>query len=174
MNTVHWGAKQMLIFAAVNALLIVIVAVFWLVPMIRDIGHLRSHVGLQESQYAARARHYIAYEDNLRELETLRAKPQFMTYNESAAALQAMDQLTERHSLHRLNFTANRSMGFYANRFGQVDEWRISTAGEVADVPGFLYALENTPAHILSMGIVWVEYPRAIINVDMSLISVEE
>jgi len=174
MSTAHWGTKQILLFVAANCLLIIIVAAFWLLPMMRDINYLRNHIRLQENQRAAKARHYAAYVDNLRELETINAKRWPMTYDERALALRDIDQVTENNSLHRPSFTANRSMSFYAYRFGQVDELRISTSSEVADVTRFLYALENTPAHILSMGIVWTEYPRAIINVDISLTSAGE
>jgi len=172
MNTTHWGTKQIFLFVAANCLLIVVVAAFWLLPMARDVRHLRNHVRLQENQHATRARHYAAYQDNLRELETLHAKPRLMTYNERALALQEVNQVAATNSLRRLNFTANRTTGFYAHRIGQVDELRISAGSEVASAVRFLYALENTPANILSMGIVWGEYPRAIINIDMSLISV--
>jgi len=172
MNTVD--NRQILVFAAANILLIIVAAVFWLLPMMRDINHLRSHVQLQESQYAARARHHAAYADNLRELEMLYAKPRLMTYDERAAALREVNQVVARNSLHRLGFSANRAAGFYSHRLGQVDTLRINAESEVTDVLRFLYALENTPAHILSLGIDWDEYPLATINVDMSLVSVGE
>ena len=166
--------KQILVFAAVNILLIIVVALFWLLPMTQDINHLRNHVRLQENQYAARARHHAAYAEHLRELDMLYAKPRLMTYDERAAALREVNQVVARNSLHRLGFSANRAAGFYSHRFRQVDEFRINAESEVSDVLRFLYALENTPAHILSLGIDWDGYSQATINVDMSLISLSD
>ena len=163
--------RRVLIFVGFNSLLIIVVLVFLILPMTREINHLRSHITWQESQYSARTRHYMDYEDNLRQLDILNEERRLLTYDEVVMVISNIKQVMEANSLQSLNFSTNEQTSFYTSTLGQVTEHRISTEHEVEDVLGFLYALETTPANILTTGIVWGDNQMARISVDMLLLS---
>ncbi|MCL2287402.1 MAG: hypothetical protein FWC32_13695 [Firmicutes bacterium] len=165
-------SKKMLIFTASNFLFIIVAVTFIILPKMRDINQLSNHISWQESQYSARARHYAAYENNLRELETLSASRRLLNNNEIILALSDIQQIMEQNSLRSINFAASEHGRFYVQAFGNITEYRIRAEYEVSDAYIFLYALENTHASVLATNIVWDRNLRVRIIVDMTLYSV--
>jgi len=164
--------KQTLIFLMANFLLVVAAIAFIILPKVRDINHLRSHILWQERQYSARARDLMAHENNLFELETLNTSRRLLNSDEIIPAFSYIQQVMEQNSLRGINFTAGEHSGFYVHALGHITEHRVRAEYEVADAHMFLYALENTYANILTTEIIWDGNLRARIAVDMMLLSV--
>ena len=159
---------KILLFAAGNILLVSVALLLLFSPKIRDINHLRQHISRQESQYAARVAHDMVYEENLEALESLQAARRLLTYEAQPLALEAIHQAIANYSLTSRRFDTHKSAGFYG-AFGPVEEMLIVTENDVTDPLGFLYALENTHANVLSANMFWEEgYAR--MHVNMSLL----
>lgn len=161
---------KILIFAAVNALLLIVTTWFVLMPITRSISHARHDIHRQESLYQGRLYQADLYAGSPRQ-ETLYGINLPLSPAQQPAALEAIYTAASSNSLNSRRFISNRAGSLYAPAIGPMDVYNILTENEVADVLRFFRALEGTYAHVLSANIVWDANSQANITVNMSLIS---
>jgi len=166
------NTNPIIIFVTINFVIILLVMLFFVLPLAQEIRNTRYSIERQESQYYASAAHILAYEYNLQEFAILTARRQLLNYYELAQTLSYITNLAEANMLRVISFTAAESIGIYTYELDRILDMRIrmENEGYADNVMRFLYEMSCTSVNVLAVDIVW-DNPQTRVIVEMSLFS---
>lgn len=146
--------KIFMIFAAFNLAVFVFAGLVFFAPAVNSLRNGRASVRLLERRYVSEQRFAAEFEENLLELEEIRAARTVLAYDEILPALGNITRLGAANGLVNAEFLAEEvSAGFFAE--GRFYEKRVRAVyeGVFFDFHAFLHELPGARANIRSFSI---------------------
>jgi hypothetical protein len=160
--------STLMVFALVNIAIFLFLGAVFIAPVANSLFNARRSVALQERRISAEIRHQNAHEENLRELEYLRARG-ILPHDEMLAGLAEISVLGAAHGLENTEFTASG-----ISRYNHVLETRVRTeyVGDFFALLNFIHDFSqgNGVARAFSVSDIMEENSR--LSLDYSLFGV--
>jgi len=161
-----------IIFAAVNTVF-VIVLLFWLGPVVQNVRQAGADIAWQENQYTIHRRHYLTYEENVRELARIIAERRLLNSYEVAETVSHIRQIALENELSILQLTVGEPVttGAYVLDQITITHIHMENEGYETDMKIFLQEITATHITVYRLEIVWHQSSRARISMEIRIFS---
>jgi len=165
--------KYLIVFALFNIAIFILAGFILIAPVAGSLQSGRDSVRLQERRYSAERRLLAEYEDNLHELEEIRAERSVLEYSEMLPSLAEISMLSIAHRLNNSEFSASE---ISESMIGTVEisrlyemRVRIECEGDFFDLLEFLREFSDGPGNARMFSIFDIMEENARLRLELSL-----